>query len=172
MAQCFIWSICSIQCSQTRGILFPILYNTYVDDLSRILSESKIGCFIVYIFKPHFDPHLLCLAKTFQMFVKYMKILCRMQGKLCVWLSEPSSFKHAEYLLFTLINGSLLNWVDEHEYVGFILPQTVVILKPCKDCYIIYIAREIYYYNVNFKTSHLRWQKPSATVRPSFIHIK
>ena len=115
------------------GILSPIYFNIFMDDLSCMLSETNVGCFINNVCVNHLfyaddcvimapSPYALqllinvCDKYANENEIKYntkktvcMAILPKCLRKLCV----PTMF----------LNGNPLQWVDEHKYLGIFVTK-------------------------------------------------
>ena len=111
------------------GILSSFLFNVYVDELSCKLSTQSSGCFIEQTCFNHLfyadDTVLLSpspsgLQKLINVCTNYGKnheILYNARKTVCMAFRPKIILKHRLPSMF--LNDKLLNWAEEHTYLGF-----------------------------------------------------
>ena len=113
----------------------PILYNVFIDDLSRELCDTNVGCFIngtcvnnlmyaddsvVLAPSPFALQRLLCICEQYaqnnEITYNVKKTVCmNVMSKLCKNIKVPS----------VQLYGSALKWVESHKYLGVILQNNM-----------------------------------------------
>jgi hypothetical protein len=111
------------------GILSPVLFNVYNDELSFKLSQCKVGCHVENVcFNPIFyadDTILLSpapsalqkLINICEVYGIYNEILYNTRKTVCMAF-QPKFLKRYRLPCMRL-DGNILNWVDEHKYLGY-----------------------------------------------------
>ena len=122
------------------GIMSPLLYNVFIDDLSKMLSESKIGCYVNNACVNHLmyaddsvlvSPSPFALQSLVNMCEQYAndneitynakKTVCMcIKSKPCKNINVPS----------ISLDGKLLKWVLIHKYLGVVLRND---MNDCDD---------------------------------------
>jgi len=110
------------------GILSPLLFNVYVDDLSNVLNQSGVGCKLNGIIINHlvYADDMVLLAPSARA-VQILLTLCELYAKDCFIMynakktvcmcCKPKVIKHKVRPTLVL-NGSSLKYVDSHKYLG------------------------------------------------------
>ncbi len=113
------------------GVLSPALFNVYMDDLSKVLIESKLGCMINGVMLNHFmyaDDCIVCapspqgLQKILDICSKYAEnntIVYNKKKSECIVFCPKS--KVDLYIPSFTLNGAVLNIVNCHKYLGVML---------------------------------------------------
>lgn len=111
------------------GILSPVLFNVYNDNLSQALNDLKVGCFINNVCMNHiFYADDIALISPSPAALQQMVKICEVYGKNneIIYSTEkttcmafiPKYFK--QYNVPNIyLNGNPLQWVNEHKYLGF-----------------------------------------------------
>ena len=112
------------------GILSPILFNIYVDDLSAKLINLKIGCKIndVYVNHLMYADDTVLIAPSYAALQKLIDCCCNFavdnniifnsEKTVCMYLNSKR-YKHLVKPSFYL-NGAPICYVDKEKYLGFI----------------------------------------------------
>jgi hypothetical protein len=119
------------------GVLSPLLFNLYVDDLSKILNNCYIGCTVNDVLINHliYADDLVLLAPSAQalqllvnqceLFAGCHDILYNTKKSVCMCI-KPRNFKF-DIPNNVLLNGKLLKNVTSEKYLG------VLVANNCKD---------------------------------------
>ena len=110
------------------GILSPILYNIYVDDLIHMLQKAGVGCHIASYFAAclFYADDMCILAPS----IKGLQTMLDICGEYCAtWdiclnskKTKNMCFGKKRNINFTLkLNGSPIDWVDSWKYLGVVL---------------------------------------------------
>jgi len=132
------------------GVLSPKLFNVYIDDLSRILLKSNIGCYIGNTCINHLNyaddtiilaPTIFALQELLDLCVDYAKdvgILYNLKKTKCMYF-KPKSYNNVHVPVISM-DGFRLNFVSSHKYLGCILEPGIKdnldIERQTKDMYI------------------------------------
>jgi hypothetical protein len=115
------------------GILSPLLFNVYMDNLSEQLIQSNIGCKYNGLITNHFmyaDDAVVCAPSPYSL--QKLLIICEqfaianniaynVKKTVCMCV-KPKSFKNLRLPEFVL-NGKVLNYVSTHSYLGVMLNE-------------------------------------------------
>ena len=110
------------------GIMSPILFNLYMNDLSQSLSASKVGCNINGLFINHllYADDSCLLAPSPSALQKLLRICEEFANSNCVIFNEtktkcmvvkPKGLSRL-YVPSVFLNGKALNYVNEQKYLG------------------------------------------------------
>ena len=110
------------------GILSPDFYNIYVDDLIRILRESKVGCHISNLFAAaiFYADDMCVLAPSLRGLQKLLD-LCNaycIEWDICLNVKKTKNLYFGKKLSFSFrptLNGVPIDWVTEWKYLGVTL---------------------------------------------------
>jgi hypothetical protein len=113
------------------GVLSPMFFNLYIDDLSRALTNSKTGCNLNNVFVNHFfyaddavlvAPSPIALQKLIrccEIFAKDNDIIFNTKKTVCMYIK---SRKFKDLKLPTLyLYGKPLKLVETETYLGFVM---------------------------------------------------
>jgi hypothetical protein len=113
------------------GVMSPILFNVYIDDLNKLLSESGVGCNIGGVFLNNFsfadDMSLVCpsisalrkLIRICEQYAEQHDIIYNAKKTVCMCF-ESSRLKF-DRLPCIYLCGEKLNFVDNCTYLGHII---------------------------------------------------
>lgn len=132
------------------GILSPLLFSIYMDNLSTLLNNSKVGCFYNGFLYNHlvyaddtaiFAPSARALQSLLGICNKF-SLECDIQynvKKSVCMVAKPKSWKIRLYPTLYL-NGRALDIVDKYNYLGYQFDSDLndndSILKHCRSLYI------------------------------------
>jgi hypothetical protein len=117
------------------GILSPILFNVFMDDLSRMLSKLNVGCYMNSVCFNHLlyadDSVLLApspsaLQKLVNVCVNFARdsdMVYNLKKTVCMCFKWKSN--HNVYIPEITLNGAALNWKGEQKYLGVILTESL-----------------------------------------------
>ena len=115
------------------GILSPLLFNVYVDDLSTDLNNLKTGCNINNIYLNHFmyaddtvlvAPSPVALQKLINccsVFAKNNDMLFNTKKSVCMYV-KSKKFKDL-YVPNFILDDKALKFVDKEKYLGIIMSE-------------------------------------------------
>ena len=110
------------------GILSPDFYNIYVDDLIRMLQESKVGCYISDIFAAAiFYADDMCVVASSLRGLQKLLELCSAycsEWDICLNVKKTKNLYFGKKLSFNfkpVLNGIPIEWVKEWKYLGVTL---------------------------------------------------
>ena len=115
------------------GILSPLLFNVYVDDLSTDLNNLKTGCNINNIYLNHFmyaddtvlvAPSPVALQKLINccsVFAKNNDMLFNTKKSVCMYV-KSKKFKDL-YVPNFILDDKALKYVDKEKYLGIIMSE-------------------------------------------------
>ena len=115
------------------GILSPLLFNVYVDDLSVELTASRVGCNINEVFINHliYADDTVILAPSPDALQKLIDICFKFadnnemvvnEKKTYVMCVKPKSLKKLR-VPNVYLNGKPLSFIDKHKYLGVIFSE-------------------------------------------------
>ena len=118
------------------GILSPLLFNVFIEDLSILLSNLKIGCYLNNVCFNHLNyaddsivlaPSPVALQNLIDVCVSYAKqndMIYNVKKCYCM-VFMPKHFKKIQTPTLSIGTQSL-KWVTDHKYLGVILNKDLL----------------------------------------------
>ena len=112
------------------GIMSPLLYNIFMDDLSNLLRKSRVGCFVNNMCLNHLmyadDSVLLAPSpKAFQSLINICEVYAleneityNVIKTVCMCIKSK---RLCDISVSDMLNGKCLIWVVSHKYLGIII---------------------------------------------------
>ena len=122
------------------GIMSPLLYNVFMDDLSKELVKSKVGCYIGNMCINHLmyaDDSVLLAPSPYalqkligicEQYAKNNEVVYNSKKTVCMVI-KSKKLRDVAIPDITL-NGINLKWIDFHKYLGFYLRND---MSDCDD---------------------------------------
>ena len=115
------------------GILSPLLFNVYVDDLSIELTSSRVGCNVNEVFMNHliYADDTVLLAPSPDALQRLIDICSKFadnnemvmnERKTYVMCVKPKRLKNLS-IPNVYLNGKPLKFIDKHKYLGVIFSE-------------------------------------------------
>ena len=127
------------------GIISPILFNFYINDILKVISETNVGCSLCYYMLNiiGYADDLVLLVPTSRGLQILLDKLTDMLNDLCLILNVTKSacmifrakkFRRYSFTPCITISGTKLKIVNECKYLGTIITSDLLLSKDIERC--------------------------------------
>ena len=131
------------------GVLSPILFNLFIEDLSQRLLDTRVGCYMNHVCFNHINyaddcvllapsvPALQILINVCNSYASQFDMIYNCKKSLCMSF-YPKGFYNS-ITPNVILGGTCLRWTDQHKYLGVNIScdskDDIDIKRQCKAIY-------------------------------------